>query len=84
MKACATLPAGGIYRFIQKKFGRLKANLMTRIPAQVKMARWILEMGGKIEGRTVFEVGTGHCPIVPIDFFLCGANKVITVDLHKT
>jgi len=57
---------------------------MTRIPEQVKMARWILEMGGKIERRTVFKIGIDHYPIIPIAFFLCGANKVITVDLHKT
>jgi SAM-dependent methyltransferase len=84
MKACALLPSGvEIYSFIQKRFGRLKANPMSRIPAQIKMARWILEMGGKIEGKTFFEVGTGHNPIVPIGFFLCGAEKVVTVDLHK-
>lgn len=84
MKACALLPAGGqLYRFIQKTFGRLKADPMSRISVQVEMARWILEMGGKVEGKTFFEVGTGHCPIVPIGFFLCGAEQVVTVDLHR-
>ncbi|MCK4818489.1 class I SAM-dependent methyltransferase, partial [bacterium] len=84
MKACALLPAGGgIYRFIQKTFGRLKADPMSRIPAQVDMARWILEMGGKVDGKNFLEVGTGHYPIVPIGFFLCGAEKVVTVDLHR-
>ena len=83
MKVCALLPAGGIYRLIQKTFGRLKANPMSRIPAQIEMAQWILDMGGKVEGKTFFEVGTGHSPIVPIGFFLCGAEKVVTVDLHK-
>ena len=56
---------------------------MSRIPSQIEMARWILEMGGKVEGKTVFEVATGHNPIVPIGFFLCGAGEVITVDLHR-
>lgn len=84
MRICAALPAGGgIYKFIQKTFGRLKANPMARIPAQVEMTRWILAMGQKVEGKYFFEVGTGHCPIVPIGFFLCGAGKVTTVDLHK-
>jgi SAM-dependent methyltransferase len=84
MKACALLPAGGgIYRFIQKTFGRLKAAPMARIPMQVEMAQWILDMDSEVEGKTFFEVGTGHIPIVPIGFFLCGAEKVITVDLHK-
>ena len=84
MKTCALLPAGGgIYRLIQKSFGRLKANPMSRIPAQIEMAQWILDMGGESEGKTFFEVGTGHNPIVPIGSFLCGAEKVITVDLHR-
>lgn len=85
MKSCALLPAGGggIYRFIQKTFGRLKADPMSRIPTQVEMARWILDMDGKVEGKTFFEVGTGHCPVVPVGFFLCGAEKVVTVDLHR-
>ena len=84
MKVCAVLPAGGgIYRFIQKTFGRLKANPMSRIPAQIEMVRWMLEMGGKVDGKTFFEVGTGHNSIVPIGFFLCGADEVITVDLHR-
>lgn len=84
MKVCSCLPAGGgVYRLIQKMFGRLKTNPMSRIPAQIEMARWIFDMGGKIEGKTFFEVGTDHCPIVPIGFFLCGAEKIVTVDLHR-
>ena len=84
MKACSLLPAGGsVYRFIQKKFGRLKADPMSRIPAQAQMAHWILEMEGKIEGKVFFEVGTGHNPIVPIGFFLCGAKKIVTVDRYR-
>jgi hypothetical protein len=84
MKACALLSAGGgIYRFIQKTFGRLKADPMSRIPAQVDMARWILEAGKEVEGKRFFEVGTGHCPVVPIGFFLCGAEEVVTVDLNR-
>ena len=57
---------------------------MSRIPSQIEMARWIFDMGGKVEGKTFFEVGTGHNPIVPIGFFFCGAEKVITVDLHRS
>jgi len=36
-----------------------------------------------VKGKTFFEVGTGHCPIVPIGFFLCGAEKIVTIDLHR-
>jgi len=46
MKICALLSAREtIYRIIQKVFGRLKVNLMARVPAQVEMARLLLEMG---------------------------------------
>ena len=40
-------------------------------------------MGGEIKEKTFFEVGPGHNPIVPIGFFLCGAEKIVTVDLHR-
>jgi SAM-dependent methyltransferase len=84
MKTCAFLPAGArLYKLIQKTFGRLMANPMSRIPAQVLMVQWILDMSGKVEGRTFFEVGTGHNPIVPIAFFLCGAKEIVTIDLNR-
>ncbi len=47
------------------------------------MAHWILEIGEKLRGKIFFEVGTGHNPIVQIGFFLCGAEKIVTVDLHR-
>ena len=56
---------------------------MSRFPAQIEMARWILEAGKEVQGERFFEVGTGHCPIVPIGSFLCGAKKVITPDFHR-
>ncbi|MDF1594373.1 MAG: methyltransferase domain-containing protein [Desulfobacterales bacterium] len=84
MKLCAQMPGGGaLYRYIQKTFGRLRANPMARLPAQAKMVKWLLESGRDIVGKRFFEVGTGHVPIAPIGFFLCGAGSVITVDLHR-
>ena len=56
---------------------------MSRIPTQIEMSRWILDMGGKVEGKTFFEVGTGHNPIMPVGFFLCGAEEVVTVGLKR-
>src|SRR5437868_4761554 len=84
MRACASLPKGAaIYRFGQKKFGRLTSNPASRIPDQIRLARWLLEEGFDIEGRVFLEVGTGHIPIIPIGFFLSGAGSVITMDLHR-
>ncbi|MHA1360536.1 MAG: class I SAM-dependent methyltransferase [Candidatus Helarchaeota archaeon] len=84
MRACSRLPFGNkIYKWGQKRFGRLRADPMKRLPAQVKMACWLNEQGMGIENCTFFEVGTGHIPLVPIGFFLSGAGRIITVDLHR-
>lgn len=84
MRVCAGVPYGDkLYHVLQKTFGRLQANPMARIPSQIDMAQWLLAAGKQIEGRTFFEVGTGHKPIVPIGFFLAGAAEVITVDLNR-
>lgn len=46
------------------------------------MITWLQEHGASIEGRTCFEIGTGHKPTLPIVFFLAGAKSITTVDLH--
>lgn len=70
MKACASLPKGeAVYRFVQKKLGRLSSNPASRIPDQIKLARLLLENGFNIEGRVLLEVGTGQLPIVPMVSF---------------
>ena len=84
MQICASLPMGDkIYKVIQKNFGNLKANPLSRINMQIEMDRWIREQGMLIEGRTFFEVGTGHKLTLPIGFFISGAKQVITVDLYR-
>lgn len=55
---------------------------MSRLPHQLKMAHWLQAQGYAIEGRTFYEVGTGYIPLVPIGFFLAGAQSVMTVDLY--
>jgi len=83
MRSCAVMPYGDrIYKIGQKRLGRLAAKPMSRLPVQAEMAKWILESGRTINGRHWFEVGTGHVPIIPIGFFLCGAGQLTTVDIH--
>ena len=83
---CANMPHGDrVYQLILKKFGNLKATpkyLFSRIRIQKRMIQWLLEEGLSFEGKTVFEVGTGHIPIAPIGFFLSGAKSVIMVDTN--
>lgn len=84
MQVCATIPAGiTLYKLIQKSFGNLNAKPLSKLIQQTEIAEWIYEQGLSIEGRTFFEVGTGHKPVLPIGFFLTGAKRIITVDINQ-
>lgn len=84
MNIAARLPYGDrLYQFGQERLGRLRASPLDRLPAQAQMVKWLRENDTQIQGATLFEVGTGHIPLVPIGFFLSGAKQIITVDLHR-
>jgi hypothetical protein len=40
------------------------------------------QYGKGINGKVFFEVGTGRVPLLPVALWLCGAEKIITVDLN--
>lgn len=40
-----------------------------------------LECGKTLSGTEVLELGTGWYPVIPLCFFLCGAEKITTVDI---
>ena len=83
-RACARIPFGDpLYKFGQKRFGQLKPNPTSRLSKQVEMARWLTKHGAGIGGKSFFEVGTGHIPIVPLGFYLAGATQTWTVDLNR-
>jgi hypothetical protein len=77
-----------LYFQMQRHFGGLKKpyNPMSHFSVAVSMLRKIqkytLGGGGGINGKTFFEVGTGRVPLLPVSFWLCGAEKTITVDLN--
>ncbi len=82
MKILSNMPmgvGGVLYKFLQKKFGRLTSNPIPNIKKQIEIANWLHQYNIPIEGKTFFEVGTGHNTILPVVFFLSGANRVITV-----
>jgi SAM-dependent methyltransferase len=84
MQVCASVPWGDrFYRRIQRSFGRLRDDPRPAFRGQIELARWFLQAGRPIDGRSFLEVGTGHLPLVPVGFFLCGAERVRTVDLHR-
>lgn len=84
MKTMARLPLGEvIYKFGQKRFGRLNGDPMMRLPVQADLVQRVRSAGSTVVGKILLEVGSGHVPLAPIGFFLSGAEKIITVDLHR-
>jgi SAM-dependent methyltransferase len=84
MKIFSNIPMGGVlYKFLQKKFGRLTSDPLPNIKKQIEIANCLHQYNFPIEGKIFFEVGTGHNVIVPVGFFLSGAKGVITVDLYR-
>lgn len=83
-RICARLPFGdAIYKQGQKRLGRLRMDPRKRLGLQIEMCRWLIESGRSVQGARLFEVGTGHVPVVPIGFFLTGAAGTVTVDLNR-
>lgn len=75
---------GGVfYKFLQKNFGRLNSDPMPNITKQIEIANWVFQHNFTVEGKTIFEVGTGRKAIVPVGFFLSGANCINTADLYR-
>ena len=75
MKIFSNIPKGKVlYKFIQKNFGRLNSNPMPNIKKQIGIANWLHKYNFLIGGKTFFEISKGHKAIVPVGFFLSGAN----------
>jgi SAM-dependent methyltransferase len=74
---------GVLYKFLQNKFGRLTSDPMPNIKKQIEIANWLHQYNIPIEGKTFFDVGTGHNAIAPVGFFLSGAKRVVTIDLYR-
>ena len=86
VKLIAALPmSNALYYRMQRNFGSLrrgKYDPSERLRAAAKMVGWAEESGHPIEGRSVLEVGTGRTIDIPLALWLCGAARVLTVDLN--
>ena len=74
-----------IYYAMQRTVGSLKrgrSNPLEWFDAALTMVKWIRGAGGEIAGRSFLEVGTGRNVSVPLGLWLCGAERVATVDLN--
>ncbi len=71
------------YEFLQRKFGNLNVtNPTSRLKAGIRMADYIREQDRPLEARSFLEVGTGRLVNCPIALWLCGAGRIVTVDLN--
>lgn len=84
----AALPVGSdaVYFGIQRVAGGLRSdriNPLSRMKAAADIVAWARAAGIDVTGKTVLEVGTGHMIDLPTGMWLCGAERIITVDLHR-
>ena len=83
----AALPIGSnaVYYAVQRSFGGLrpdKIDPFDRMKAAEAMVAWAATAGFDVLGKTVLEIGTGRMVDLPIGMWLCGAERVVTVDLN--
>jgi hypothetical protein len=71
------------YYYAQRHFGGLRSvNPIMRLQAGVGIMDRIRQHNQAIESQTFLEIGTGRSVSLPIALWLCGASRVITVDLN--
>lgn len=71
------------YYWIQRRFGDLRSvNPLDRLGAGIDIWTRIRAQGYDPFDKVFLEVGTGRIPLVPLAFWLLGANKTITIDLN--
>ena len=73
-----------LYFQIQRHFGGLKKpySPISHFQVCANVLNKIIGYGYTINGKAFFEVGTGRVPLFPVAFWLCGAGKIITIDLN--
>lgn len=71
------------YYWVQRRFGALRrVNPVSRLVAGIETCKRIQKHGRSPAGRVFLEVGTGRAPLVPLAYWLMGAESTITIDLN--
>jgi SAM-dependent methyltransferase len=82
----AALPwSNDLYFWLQRSVGSLRPGRHSPLEwftAAAQMATWIEEAGRTVNKKTFLEVGAGRTIDLPLGLWLCGADRVITVDLN--
>lgn len=84
--AVAALPHGigyeAYYQLQRRLAGLRKANPVSRLQAGAAIVQRLERLGATVGGATVLEVGTGRRLNLPIALWVCGARRIVTVDLN--
>ena len=85
--AISALPASErIYYAVQRTFGDLRSDRfdpMEWLQVAARVLQRLHSAGIPVTGKRFLEVGTGRAVGVPTGLWLCGAGKIVTVDLHR-
>jgi hypothetical protein len=66
------------------KYGRLISDPFEQLDAAAEILKNLNELQrSAVEFPQIFEIGTGHEPLFPISWYLCGSGPIVTVDLHR-
>lgn len=75
-----------MYYQLQRRFGGYRKvdpfNKISRLIAGAEYSKNLQQFGVDFKGKTIFEVGTGRNILMPISFWLMGAEKIYTIDLN--
>jgi SAM-dependent methyltransferase len=71
------------YYWLQRRFGKLRRlNPVSRLSAGIETWERIEKYDVNPAGKVFLEVGTGRVPLVPLAYWLMGAEKTVTIDLN--
>lgn len=71
------------YYWVQRHFGGLRrVNPLKRLVAGIETWKRIQSQGISPSGKVFLEVGTGRVPLVPLAYWLMGAESIVSIDLN--
>ena len=86
LRTLAAMPFGtSIYQLLQDCCGHHwnDAYLKEKFERHRFVASLVLENDGRIRGGRIAEVGTGWLPLLPLGWWICGADRVDTFDANR-
>lgn len=78
-----TYTSYSVYYWIQRTFGgERRPNPISRLTAGIEIWKLIQKQDYITTGKVFLEVGTGSVPLIPLAYWLMGAEKTISIDIN--